>query len=604
MRMTDQAELVFAGGAVYTADPSGRRVVRATTSDGRPATVVAVVAGRIAALGDAGDGHIAELTGPATEVVDLRGRALLPGFQDAHVHPAFAGVTMMACNLIGATSLDEALARIDTWGREHPDREWIAGSGWRMEWFGGGTPDRRTLDKVTAGRPAFLSNRDGHGAWANTRALELAGLDARTRDPADGRIERESDNSPQGTLHEGAADLVGRLVPEMSFDDRLAGLLLAQRHMHARGITAWQDAIVGDYLGSADPLPVYLAAAASGQLTARVQGALWWDRSRGSEQLPDILTRRERGRAPRFRADTVKIMQDGVAENFTAGLLEPYLDPHGGSGHGGHGHGGHGHGGHGHGGHGHGSGLSYVDPGALRDYVTELDALGFQVHIHAIGDRAVREALDAIEAARTAGGRTAGSSADGAGADGAARRDNRHHIAHLQVVHPDDVPRFAALDVTANIQGLWAAHEPQMDELTIPFIGPERAARQYVFGDLLRSGARLAAGSDWAVSSANPLRAIHVAVNRSLPGATGAEAEPFLPGQSLTLGEALAAYTSGSAYVNHLDDQTGTIEPGKLADLVVLDRDPFAHPTTEIAGTAVVSTYVQGDLVYLSTSAS
>jgi len=342
--------------------------------------------------------------------------------------------------------------------------------------------------------------------------------------------------------------------------------------MHARGITAWQDAIVGDYLGSPDPLAVYLAAAASGQLTARVEGALWWDRTRGGEQLPDILARRERGRGPRFRANTVKIMQDGVAENFTAGMLEPYHDPIGC--------------------HDHGSGLSYVDPDALRGYVTQLDALGFQVHLHAIGDRAVREALDAIEAARAANRPD----------EGQHRSDNRHHIAHLQVMHPADVPRFAALDVTANMQGLWAAHEPQMDELTIPFIGPERTQRQYVFGDLLRSGARLAAGSDWAVSSANPLRAIHVAVNRSLPGATGAQAEPFLATQRLDLAEALAAYTIGSAYVNHLDDETGSIERGKLADLVVLDRDPFAHPPADIGSTGVLATYVQGEPVYLATN--
>jgi predicted amidohydrolase YtcJ len=262
----------------------------------------------------------------------------------------------------------------------------------------------------------------------------------------------------------------------------------------------------------------------------------------------------------------VKIMQDGVAENFTAGMLEPYLDPTGS-------------------GHQHGAGLSYVDPQALRECVTRLDAHGFQVHTHAIGDRAVREALDAVEAARTANG----------------PNDQRHHVAHLQVVHPDDVPRFAALGVTANIQALWAAHEPQMDELTIPFIGTERAGRQYPFGDLLRSGARLAAGSDWAVSSANPMRAVHVAVNRSLQGARGADAEPFLPGQSLELAEALAAYTIGSAYVNHLDDQTGTIEPGKLADLVVLDRDPFAVPPAEIGTVGVAATYVEGRQVYLST---
>jgi len=164
-------------------------------------------------------------------------------------------------------------------------------------------------------------------------------------------------------------------------------------------------------------------------------------------------------------------------------------------------------------------------------------------------------------------------------------------------MHPDDVPRFAALGATANMQALWAAHEPQMDELTIPFIGPERAGRQYLFGDLYHSGARLAAGSDWAVSSANPLRAIHVAVNRALPGAVGAEAEPLLPGQALGLAEALAAYTAGSAYVNHLDE-TGAIEAGKLADLIVLDRDPFSGPASEIASTAVEVTYVGGERVY------
>jgi predicted amidohydrolase YtcJ len=570
--MGQHAQLVFAGGAVYTADPSGRRMIPATAADGRPASAVAVVGGRIDAIGNAADSDIKDLIGPATEVIDLRGRALLPGFQDAHVHPAFAGITMISCNLIGSANLDVALAKISDFARRHPEREWITGSGWRMEWFPGGTPDRQTLDAVTGGRPAYLSNRDGHGAWANSRALELAGIEAGTPDPADGRIEREPNGGPQGTLHEGAANLVGRLLPELTVEERLAGLLLAQQHLHARGITAWQDAIVGDYLGSPDPLPVYLAAAASGQLTARVEGALWWDRTRGGEQLPDILTRRERGRAPRFRANTVKIMQDGVAENFTAGMLEPYLDPTGC--------------------HEQGSGLSYVDPVALRDYVTQLDALGFQVHLHAIGDRAVREALDAIEAARAAN------------RAGASDGDNRHHIAHLQVVHPDDVPRFAALNVTANMQGLWAAHEPQMDELTIPFIGQERAQRQYVFGDLLRSGARLAAGSDWAVSSANPLRAIHVAVNRSLQGATGADAEPFLPHQSLELAEALAAYTIGSAYVNHLDDETGTIQRGKLADLVVLDRDPFAHSAAEIGSTGVVATYVQGEPVYLATKGS
>jgi predicted amidohydrolase YtcJ len=552
--MGAQADLVFTGGAVYTPGQDRRRLVR--SGPGRQA--VAVRGDRIVAAGDAGDTAITGLTGPRTDVVDLRGRALLPGFQDAHVHPAFAGVTMAGCNLIGAATLDEALARISAYAASHPDAGWITGSGWRMEWFDHGTPGRELLDQVTGGRPAYLTNRDSHGAWVSTTALELVGIEAGTPDPPDGRIERSADGSPQGTLHEGASMLVGRHLPALSLDDQVRGLLLAQQHLHARGITAWQDAIVGEYLGSADPLPAYLAAAKAGKLTARVEGALWWDRGRGSEQLPEILSRREQGQAGRFRANTVKIMQDGVAESFTAGMIEPYLDSCGCQ--------------------TANRGLSHVDPAALAEYVTVLDARGFQVHLHAIGDRAVRESLDAIEAARKANG----------------ANDNRHHIAHLQVMHPDDVPRFAALGVTANMQALWAAHEPQLDRLTIPFIGPERAARQYLFGDLLRSGARLAAGSDWAVSSANPLRAAHVAVHRALPGTA---AEPLLPAQRLGLGEALAAYTSGSAYVNHLDE-TGAIEPGKLADLVVLDRDPFAGPPGEIAGTAVAFTYVGGEQVY------
>jgi predicted amidohydrolase YtcJ len=555
--MGAQADVVFTGGAVYTADSTGRRLVPA----GPPPQAVAVRGDRIIAVGDADDRGLADLAGPRTEVVDLRGRALLPGFQDAHVHPAWAGVTMMGCNLIGTATLDEALARISAYAASHADREWIAGSGWRMEWFDRGTPSRELLDQVTGGRAAYLTNRDGHGAWVSSRALELAGIDTGTPDPPDGRIERNADGSPQGTLHEGAATMVGRHVPPITPGERLSGLLRAQQHLHARGITAWQDAIVGDYLGSGDPLPAYLAAASAGKLTARVQGALWWDRSRGADQLPEILGRREQGQAGRFRANTVKIMQDGVAESFTAAMIEPYLDSCGCQ--------------------SANRGLSHVDPAELREYVTLLDGQGFQVHLHAIGDRAVRESLDAIEAAR--------------GANGA--NDHRHHIAHLQVMHPDDVPRFAALGVTANVQALWAAHEPQMDQLTIPFIGPQRAARQYLFGDLLRSGARLAAGSDWAVSSANPLRAVHVAVTRTLPGAADGAAEPLLPEQRLSLGEALAAYTSGSAYVNHLDE-TGAIAVGKLADLVVLDRDPFGGPPDEIASTSVEQTYVAGERVY------
>ena len=577
------ADLIFTGGRIYTVLPDGRRMVPATAggeaassedtssgagigiADGPPATAVAVHGGRIIAVGT--DDEIRDLAGSQAETVPLGGRPLLPGFQDAHVHPAFAGITMLRCDTGGAGDLAGALDRIRDYAAAQPDREWVDGSGWRMEWFPGGTPSRELLDSVVPDRPAYLTNRDGHGAWVNSRALELAGVTATTPDPADGRIERGADGEPQGTLHEGAALLVGRLVPGPTFAEQVRGLLLAQQHLHSLGITAWQDAIVGEYLGYPDPMPAYLAAAQDGTLTARVAGALWWDRARGGDQLDDLLDRRQAGQAGRFRAGMVKIMQDGVAENFTAGMIDPYLDACGcqtGN-----------------------RGLSYVDPADLAEQVTRLDAAGFGVHVHAIGDRAVREALDGFSAARAANVVSPG----------------RHHIAHLQVLHPDDIPRFAELSVTANMQALWAAHEPQMDDLTIPFLGPERAARQYPFGALLRAGARLAAGSDWAVSSANPLEGIHVAVNRTLPPEAGEpEGEPLLPGQALTLAEAMAAYTAGSAYVNHLDE-TGAIEPGYLADLVILDRDPFAGPPAEIAAATVALTYVEGERVYAAPTA-
>ncbi|WP_225825785.1 amidohydrolase [Streptomyces naphthomycinicus] len=536
------ADLLFTGGPVLT-------------PEGRTATAVAVTGDRITAVGHT---EVRALAGPRTEVVDLAGRLLLPGFQDAHVHPVPAGLELSQCDLTGRTTAEETVAAVRAYADAHPEREWILGGGWSMEAFAGGTPTKELLDAVVPDRPVYLPNRDHHGAWVNSRALELAGIDRHTPDPADGRIERDASGAPGGTLQEGAMQLVGRLAPPATPADRLAALLHAQRHLHALGITAWQDALVGDFLGMDDPVQAYLTAAEEGSLTARVVGALWWDRERGAEQIPELVAKREASSRGRFRAGTVKLMLDGVAENHTAALLDPYLDRCGCA--------------------TANRGKSFLDPERLPAYVTELDALGFQCHFHALGDRAVRDALDAVEAARAANG----------------PRDTRHHLAHLQVVHPDDVPRFARLGATANIQPLWAAHEPQMDELTIPFLGPERASWQYPFGALLRSGARLAAGSDWPVSSPDPLQGVHVAVNRVEPGGSG---PVFLPGERLSLADALTAYTAGSAYVNHLDDG-GRVAVGALADLVVLDRDPFAGPPEAIAETTVALTYVGGECVY------
>ncbi|MFE2408997.1 amidohydrolase [Kitasatospora sp. NPDC059408] len=540
-----QADLVFTRGPVHTGDAARTR-----------ATGLAVTGERITAVGH---DEVRGLIGPKTEVVDLAGKLLLPGFQDAHVHAVYGGVELASCDLTGTVGAAECLERIRAYAEANPGPAWITGSGWSLEGFDGGRPTRQLLDSVVPDRPVFLTNRDHHGAWVNTRALELAGLTRDTPDPADGRIEREGDGTPSGTLQEGATALVARLVPAATTAERVDGLLRAQRLLHSLGITGWQDALLGEFNGQPDPSDAYLAAARSGALTARVTGALWWDRDRGAEQIPELVARRSELTHGRFRAGSVKIMQDGIAENFTAAMTSPYLDGCGCA--------------------TANSGLSFVDPAALRGYVTELDALGFQVHFHALGDRAVREALDAVEAARTANG----------------WRGTRHHLAHLQVVHPDDIPRFARLGAIANIQPLWAAHEPQMDELTIPFLGAERAAWQYPFGALQRAGATLAAGSDWPVSSPDPLAGLHVAVNRITPEAT--DGRIFLPEQRLDPASALAAYTAGAAHVNGHDD-AGTLAVGHLADLVVLDRDILTGPAGEIADARVLRTYVGGELVH------
>jgi predicted amidohydrolase YtcJ len=537
------ADLVLRGGAVHTVD------------DARPkAEAVAVRRGRIVAVGS--DGDVAPHVGPRTRVVELRGRTVLPGFQDAHCHPPSSGLDELRCDVRDARGRKAVVRRIREYAGAHRDDRWVLGSGWYMADFPGGTPHRRDLDIAVGARPAFLPNRDGHTAWVSSKALELAGITASTPDPDGGRIERDPDGSPSGSLHEEAMRLVERLIPADTQAEVEAGLLHAQAELHALGITSWQDAIVRPTDHAA-----YLAVAGRGQLTARVVGALWWERDWDERGVEELVARRANGRSGRYGGTSVKIMVDGVLETFTGALLEPYLPVDGGP--------------------ADRTGILFLEPGLLRRVVPLLDAAGFQVHFHAIGDRAVREALDGVERARAENGRT----------------DGRHHISHIQLIHPADIPRFAALDVVANAQPYWACHEPQMDELTIPFLGPERSAWQYPFRSLLQAGARLAMGSDWSVSTANPLLEMEVAVNRVADISRGAK-PPFLPAERLTLEEAIRAFTLGSAYVNHQDDATGSLTVGKLADLIVLDRDLFDRAAGEIGEARVVGTFVEGEPVY------
>jgi predicted amidohydrolase YtcJ len=548
-----QADLVLTGGDVYLVDAARSW-----------AQAVAVRDGKIAAVGT--EDQIAALVGPRTEVIGLRGRMVLPGFTDAHVHVSGGGLERSHCDLSQVRDLDGYLGLVRGYAASHPEAAWITGGGWAMDVFPGGVPDKAALDQAVPDRPVFLSNRDHHGAWVNSRALAVAGIGAHTQDPPDGRIERDAAGEPSGCLHEGAMDLVQRVVPAPTLEDQVTGIVAGQQYLHSLGITAWQEAIVGDYAVTPDCFGAYLEAGRRGLLTSRVTGALWWRRGTGTGQLAGLAARREQAAASpgRFRATTVKIMLDGVCENFTAAMLDPYC------------------------GHGHasGRGTSFFEPAELAEAVTAVDAAGFQAHFHAIGDRAVRDALDAVAAARAANGPGTG----------------RHHIAHLQVVHPEDLVRFRELAVTANCQPLWALYEPQMTELTLPFLGPQRSGWQYPFGSLARSGAQLCFGSDWPVSSPNPLWLIHVAVNRTEPprypfaGPRGGE--PFLPAERISLAEALAAATIGSAYVNHADHESGSVEPGKRADLTVLDRNLFAHPPEEIALAQADLTIVDGQVVF------
>ena len=538
------ATLVFRNGHVF---------------DGRthlPGHGLAVADGRVVAV--VPDDDLDAYAAPGAEVVDLAGGVVQPGFQDAHVHPVQGGVERLRCDLSGLATPPEYLAAVQAYVATHPERPWVLGGGWAMPAFGPTGPTAAALDAVTGDRPTFLPNRDHHGAWVNTAALRLAGVDRNTRDPADGRVQRDPDGRPTGTLHEGAMGLVQRHIPPTRDEEYDAGLLVAQDYLHSLGVTAWQDAILGVYAGNGDPASAYLRAVEGGRLTARVRGALWWERDAGLEQVERLLERRTTYTVGRLDAGSVKVMQDGVVENYTAGLSTPYRDACGG--------------------HTHNTGLSFIDPEVLREAVTRLDAEGFQVHVHAIGDRAVREALDAFEAARAANGRSRG----------------RHHVAHLQVVAPRDRPRFAELDVTANLQALWAVGDAAMTEMTLPFLDEELAGWQYPFGSLARAGARLAMGSDWPVSTPDPIAALHAAVNRVEVDEPG---EPFLPQEALGVAQAWAAYTSGSAHVNHLDD-TGVLAPGLVADLAVLDRDPFTGHPSEVGATRVVATYVEGEPVF------
>ncbi|MDP9251022.1 MAG: amidohydrolase, partial [Chloroflexota bacterium] len=359
---------------------------------GTPPDALAVTDGRISAIGTGSD--MEPLIGQHTRVLRLNGETLLPGFQDAHIHPVQGELTARRCDLseLTADRFDEA---IRAYAAAHRERPWIEGAGWSVTDFPDAAPRREAFDALVPDRPAFLWSRDGHSAWVNSRALELAGISAGTPDPPGGVIVRDADGSPNGTLREGAMSLVERRIPPASREEHIEALASVQRRLHGLGITGWQDASVYDSGACDRQLAAYRQAAAAGTLDARVVASLFWDPRRGVDQVGGFVEQAAAARVGRLRSDTVKIWVDGVIEGLTAAMLDPYLDESGQT--------------------TANLGMALVAPEALREAVIALDRVGLQAHVHAIGDAAVRSALDAVEAARKANGRS----------------DLRHHIAHI-----------------------------------------------------------------------------------------------------------------------------------------------------------------------------
>jgi predicted amidohydrolase YtcJ len=535
----ERADLILTNAAVTTMAP------------GRPrAEALAIAAGKIVFVGD--DRKALQRRGPSTRVVDLGGRLVLPAFQDSHIHLIAGGVELGLCDLNGLRTREEVLTKVQEYAAAHPDDAWITGGGWDLPLFPQANPRKEDLDAVVPGRPVVLDSADGHSAWVNSRALALAGISRDTPDPAGGRIERDpKSGAPTGTLRESAADLVQRLVPELSPADHIRGLRAGLALANRFGIASIIEASAGP-----ETLDAYAALDKSGELTVRVLASLYVDTDRGIAEIPRLARLRRQYAGSRLKATAVKIFADGVMEPHTAALLEPYIDRPG------------------------DRGTPLLEPEAFDALARALDLAGFQIHVHAIGDRAVRMALDAFEAAGRANG----------------FRDLRHHVAHLELIDPADIPRFKRLGAAANFQALWAYADTYITDLTLPILGPRRSRWLYPIGSVARTGARIAGGSDWSVSSMNPLLAIQVALTRRGPDEPPGEA--WIPEERVDLATMLRAYTVNGAWLSHEERTRGSLEAGKAADLIVLDRDLFVIPASEIGRAKVLLTLLDGREVF------
>ena len=535
------ADLIVTNAAVYTVNRQQPR-----------AEAVAVRGGRIAAVGTAAD--VAALRGAATQVIDAGGRLVLPGFTDTHVHFIGGALGRQRVQLDDAATVEEMQRRVKAYADAHPDRPWILGGGWYYSAFGAAAlPDRRMLDAVVPDRPVLLSAYDGHSSWANTKALELAGITTTTPDPANGVIVRDPrTRQATGALKESAGGLVEKMVPEPSRDERREALRQAMQYVNSLGVTRVHSAG-----GDAEVLDLLAELRQQGALSVRMIVTPFIN---PPAVTPEVLTRAEDLRRTYhdewLNVSAVKFMLDGVIEAHTAAVLDAYAnEPKT-------------------------TGILNWDPKAYAAGVGEFDRRGFQIFTHAIGDRAIRVALDTYEAAAPADGRA----------------DKRFRIEHIESPAAADIPRFGALGVIASMQPLHATPGDNNLNVWAPAIGPERASRAWPWERLRGGGARLAFGSDWPVVTIDPWQGLRMLLARQT--LQGTPAGGWLPDERLTIAQAIEGYTLGAAYAGRLEQSEGSIETGKVADLIVLSQDVTTAPPDAIAKTSVLLTIAGGKVVH------
>jgi len=535
------ADRVFVNGAVYTADESRSWAEAVAIRDGEIVFVGTDVAAKA-------------FTGANTEVVDLNKKMLMPGFHDGHAHIRYGGAAMLRCGLQSEQDVSKlrGLLLECANSRAYGGDEWVLGGGWPISAFKDGAPSAAMLDEIFGERPAYFSDDFGHSAWVSSRALEIAGIDSDTPDPPQGVIVRDPvSGEPTGTLRDSAMNLVEVFIPEATEAQRYKGLLTGLEQASKYGITAFIEPGTGE-----GNVSLFKTADRRGDLTARVVASLSPQDELAASFGPEIfdfLAKRDQFRGTYLDVDSVKVFIDGVIETRTSTMLEPYLD---------------------------GSNFPpFYPPDELNTLYEKLDEMGMQIHTHAIGDGAIRVALDAYEHAFFANG----------------PNDNRHQIVHLQLIDEEDIPRFAELNVAANFQCFWCYPDVYVD-LAVDIVGAERVERFYPLRSIQDTGALLVGGSDWDVTSLNPLDAIETAVRRQDPYAESGRV--LGENQEVDLATALDMYTRNAAYIMRLEDKTGSVEVGKRADLVVLDRNLFEIPVTEINEARVLLTIMDGKTVY------